>query len=113
MAQATLWCYHNSIEKIMYFEYQHGRGQKDAIGMLQDFCGVLQTDGWDSYKSIADKIKTITVRDLQRSRLQIYDYSVYKFRDSTIRNLVTGTVLTEILFFQLFVHISTLPFCSK
>ncbi len=47
---------HNSIGKIVYFEYQHGRGEKYAIDMLRDYTGVLQTDGWEIYKSIADKI---------------------------------------------------------
>ncbi len=56
-----LWCYHNSIDKIVYFEYQHGRGEKYAIDMLRDYTGVLQTDGWEIYKSIADKINGITL----------------------------------------------------
>ncbi len=54
-------CYHNSIDKIVYFEYQHRRGEKYAIDMLRDYTGVLQTDGWEIYKSIANKINGITL----------------------------------------------------
>jgi transposase len=55
----TLWCYNNSIEKMVFFDYQHGRGIKYAEGILKDFSGTLQVDGWEVYKSIADKYKCI------------------------------------------------------
>lgn len=50
-----LWCYNNSIHKLVYFDYQPGRGQKHTIGILKDFKGVVQTDGWHVYEGVAAK----------------------------------------------------------
>ena len=55
-----LWCYTNSIKKLVFFDYQHGRGQNCTIGILRDFKGVIQTDGWQVYEKIAVKQKDIT-----------------------------------------------------
>ena len=55
-----LWCYNNSILKLVYFDYQPGRGQKHAIGILKDFRGIIQTDGWHVYEGVAARQKDIT-----------------------------------------------------
>ncbi len=55
-----LWGYHNSIKNLVYFDYQAGRGEKYTIDILKDFSGVLQTDGWKVYESVAAKQKNIT-----------------------------------------------------
>lgn len=55
-----LWCYNNSIHKLVYFDYQPGRGQKHTIGILKDFKGVIQTDGWHVYEGVAAKQTDIT-----------------------------------------------------
>jgi transposase len=55
-----LWCYNNSIKKLVYFDYQPGRGQKHTIGILKDFHGIIQTDGWHVYEGVAAKQKDIT-----------------------------------------------------
>ena len=54
-----LWCYHNSIDNMVFFDYQHGRGEECTQGILQNFKGYLQTDGWKVYKSVAAKNKDI------------------------------------------------------
>ncbi len=54
-----LWCYHDSINKLVYFDYQPRRGEKHTIGILKDFHGILQTDGWHVYEGIAAKQKDI------------------------------------------------------
>lgn len=54
-----LWCYNNSIKKLVYFDYQAGRGQKHTIGILKDFEGIIQTDGWHVYEGIAARQKNI------------------------------------------------------
>jgi len=54
-----LWCYNNSIEKMVFFDYQHGRGEKYAEGILKDFRGIIQTDGWQVYQGIASKQEDI------------------------------------------------------
>ena len=55
-----LWCYNNSIHKLVYFDYQPGRGQKHTIGILKDFKGVIQTDGWHVYEGVVAKQTGIT-----------------------------------------------------
>lgn len=55
-----LWCYNNSLLKLVYFDYQPGRGEKHTIGILKDFRGIIQTDGWHVYECIAAKQKDIT-----------------------------------------------------
>ena len=54
-----LWCYNNSLLKLVYFDYQPGRGQKHTIGILKDFRGIIQTDGWHVYEGVAAKQKDI------------------------------------------------------
>lgn len=55
-----LWCYNDSIKKLVYFDYQPGRGQKNTINILKDFAGIIQTDGWHVYEGVAAKQKSIT-----------------------------------------------------
>ena len=55
-----LWCYHNSIDNLLFFDYQHGRGEKFTEGILKDFHGIIQTDGWQVYENVAAKRKEIT-----------------------------------------------------
>lgn len=55
-----LWCYHNSVKKMVYFDYQTGRGEKHTMGILKNYTGVLQTDGWKVYEGVAAKQKGIT-----------------------------------------------------
>jgi len=43
------WVYHNSIERMVLFEYQQGRGREAPVAMLKDFAGHLQTDGYSVY----------------------------------------------------------------
>lgn len=55
-----LWGYQNSIQNLVYFDYQPGRGQKHTIGILKNFQGIIQTDGWHVYEEVAAKQKNIT-----------------------------------------------------
>lgn len=55
-----LWCYQNSIQNLVYFDYQGGRGEKHTIGILKDFRGIIQTDGWNVYEGVAAKQNNIT-----------------------------------------------------
>lgn len=55
-----LWCYNNSVQKLVFFNYQHGRSEKHTEGILKDFRGILQTDGWQVYEGVAAKQKDIT-----------------------------------------------------
>lgn len=55
-----LWCYNNSIRNLVYFDYQPGRGEKHTMGLLKNFHGIIQTDGWHVYEGVAAKQSNIT-----------------------------------------------------
>lgn len=59
MHRGYLWGYHDSIKNLVYFDYQPGRGEKHTIGILQNFHGIIQTDGWHVYEGVAAKQKEI------------------------------------------------------
>lgn len=54
------WVYHNSIDKIVFFDYQEGRGREGPAGILENFKGYLQTDGYAVYDGF-DKQEHITL----------------------------------------------------
>lgn len=53
------WVYQNSIDKIVFFDYQEGRGREGPTEILQHFTGYLQTDGYVAY-DVFDKQENIT-----------------------------------------------------
>lgn len=59
------WVYHNSIEGLVLFDYQMGRGREGPRQMLKDFKGHLQTDGYSAYEFFKEQQEqggaTITV----------------------------------------------------
>lgn len=54
------WVYQNSIDKIVFFDYQPSRGREGPMEILQNFRGYLQTDGYGAY-DIFDKRDGITL----------------------------------------------------
>ncbi|MBA3830272.1 MAG: IS66 family transposase [Taibaiella sp.] len=53
------WVYQNSIDKIVFFDYQEGRGREGPTEILKTFTGYLQTDGYVAY-DVFDKKDNIT-----------------------------------------------------
>ena len=53
------WVYQNSVDKIVFFDYQEGRGREGPADILQNFKGYLQTDGYVAY-DVFDKKEDIT-----------------------------------------------------
>jgi hypothetical protein len=43
------WVYHKSLQDIVFFDYQPGRGREGPSELLKDFRGHLQTDGYAAY----------------------------------------------------------------
>jgi transposase len=43
------WVYQNSIDKIVFFDYQESRGRAGPMEILENFQGHLQTDGYNVY----------------------------------------------------------------
>jgi transposase len=54
------WVYHNSINRMVLFDYQKSRGKEAPKEILKDFKGYLQTDGYVVYDCFKEK-ETITV----------------------------------------------------
>ncbi len=54
------WVYHNSIDGLVWFDYQEGRGREGPVEVLKDFKGYLQTDGYAVYDFFKEE-KDITV----------------------------------------------------
>lgn len=53
--RGQMWAYANPADKMVYFEYQQGRGRKDARRMLENFNGILHTDGYNVYEHFAKR----------------------------------------------------------
>ena len=49
------WVYNNSPGKLVLFDYQQGRGEQGPQGILKDFNGYLQTDGYQVYEPFDKK----------------------------------------------------------
>jgi transposase len=45
-----MWAYCNPVDRLVFFEYQRGRGNKHARPVLQHYKGYLHTDGYNVYK---------------------------------------------------------------
>ena len=43
------WVYHNSHEKLVFFDYHNSRSKEAPQGMLATFQGYLQSDGYEAY----------------------------------------------------------------
>lgn len=54
------WVYQNSVEKLVFFDYQESRGREGPSGILENFQGYLQTDGYSAYETF-DKKEGITL----------------------------------------------------
>jgi transposase len=54
------WVYQDSINKIVFFDYQEGRGREGPMQILEKFKGYLQTDGYVAY-DVFDKRPNITL----------------------------------------------------
>jgi transposase len=54
------WVYQNSMDKLVLFDYQPGRGREGPAGVLHNFKGYLQTDGYTAY-DVFDRTDGITL----------------------------------------------------
>lgn len=56
------WAYHAPVDGLVLFDYQPGRGQDGPKKLLQDFTGVLQSDGYAVYQALfknSDKVNQL------------------------------------------------------
>lgn len=67
------WVYHNSIEQLVLFDYQQGRGREGPSNMLKDFKGHLQTDGYSVYNIFNEKQDVTLLHCMAHGRRMFYE----------------------------------------
>lgn len=55
------WAYHSPEARLVFFDYQPGRGREGPEECLKDFSGYLQTDGYQAYEWINEQRGNITL----------------------------------------------------
>ena len=67
------WVYQNSIDKIVLFDYQEGRGREGPVEILKDFTGYLQTDGYVAYDIFAKRQGITLIHCMAHARRMFND----------------------------------------
>lgn len=67
------WVYHSSIEKLVLFDYQPGRGREGPVQILQNFKGFLQTDGYSVYNFFKEKEDITVLHCMAHARRMFYE----------------------------------------
>jgi transposase len=67
------WVYHNSIERLVLFDYRTGRGQEGPLEILKDFKGHLQTDGYVVYDVFKNKDDVTVMHCMAHARRMFYE----------------------------------------
>lgn len=67
------WVYQNSIDKIVLFDYQEGRGREGPTEILKDFTGYLQTDGYVGYEVFAKRPGITLIHCMAHARRMFHD----------------------------------------
>jgi transposase len=67
------WVYHNSIEGLVLFDYQHSRGREGPTAMLKDFKGHLQTDGYAVYNIFNEREDITLLHCMAHARRMFYE----------------------------------------
>lgn len=67
------WVYQNSIDKIVFFDYQEGRGREGPVEILKNFKGYLQTDGYVAYDVFAKRQDITLIHCMAHARRMFND----------------------------------------
>jgi transposase len=67
------WVYHNSIERMVIFDYRPGRGREGPAEILKDFKGYLQTDGYPLYDFFKQKPGVTVLHCMAHARRMFFD----------------------------------------
>lgn len=67
------WVYQNSIDKIVLFDYQEGRGREGPAEILKDFTGYLQTDGYVAYDVFAKRPGITLIHCMAHARRMFHE----------------------------------------
>lgn len=68
-----LWAYHNSIERLVLFDYQPGRGREGPQEILKEFKGHLQADGYNVYDLFKQEEGITVMHCMAHARRYFYD----------------------------------------
>lgn len=67
------WVYHNSVERLVLFDYRQGRGSEWPEEMLKNFKGHLQTDGYSAYETFKQYQDIIVMNCMAHARRMFFD----------------------------------------
>jgi hypothetical protein len=67
------WVYHNSLDDLVFFDYQQGRGREGPQQILEGYSGYLQTDGYNVYNIIAEQTEATLLHCWAHGRRYFYD----------------------------------------
>lgn len=67
------WVYHNSLDNVVLFDYQEGRGREGPKAMLQDFTGYLHTDGYSVYDFFKEQEGITVLHCMAHARRMFYE----------------------------------------
>ena len=67
------WVYHNSIDGLVWFDYQESRGREGPIEILKDFKGYLQTDGYGVYDFFKEKEDIAVLHCMAHARRKFFE----------------------------------------
>ncbi|HEX8675587.1 MAG TPA: IS66 family transposase [Segetibacter sp.] len=71
--QGYYWVYHNSIGKLVLFDYRPGRGREGPNDILKDFQGYLQVDGYVGYDDFEKRAGIILLHCIAHARRKFSD----------------------------------------
>jgi transposase len=67
------WVYQDSIKKIVFFDYQENRGREGPQGILENFSGYLQSDGYVVYDILNKKTGIELLHCMAHARRMFHD----------------------------------------
>lgn len=67
------WVYHNSIDGLVWFDYQQGRGREGPTELLKNFKGYLQTDGYAVYDFFKGKEEVEVLHCMAHARRKFFE----------------------------------------
>lgn len=67
------WVYHSSINDLVLFDYQMGRGREGPKAMLEHFKGHLQTDGYAAYDWFSEKEDVTLLHCMAHARRKFFE----------------------------------------
>src|SRR5207249_3735128 len=71
--QGYYWVYHNSIDKMVLFDYRPGRGREGPDDILKDYEGYLQSDGYVVYEDFEKRPGIILLNCIAHARRKFID----------------------------------------